>query len=357
MLLKSEGFASYIHDPGQEFSLARFCEQRRLPYKDIGLPVPIETFVEYGLAFQQRFAPHLETQQVVHLERDGSGFLLTLENGETAKASQVVVAVGICQFPHIPEELRSLAGPLFSHSSQHANLDGFRDRNVIVLGGGSSAVDLAVLLHRAGASVRLVARRATLHFAPAPTGRPRTIRERLRWPRSGLGAGWKSKACEDAPLLFHKLPSRFRLRAVREHLGPSSGWFVREHAEKFVPMLLGKQIVNAGQTGNGIWLRIADASGNEDLLEADHVVAATGYRVDLRRLGFFHKATLDEIRTIEHTPVLTSHFETSVPGLFFIGPAAANSFGPLLRFACGSRFASRRLTSYIAGRANGSGDV
>jgi len=60
---------------------------------------------------------------------------------------------------------------------------------------------------------------------------------------------------------------------------------------------------------------------------------------------------LAEIRSVEHTPVLSSHFETSLRGLFFIGPAAANSFGPLLRFACGNRFVSRRLAPFMARRA------
>ncbi len=92
-------------------------------------------------------------------------------------------------------------------------------------------------------------------------------------------------------------------------------------------------------------------TGVEEELEADHVIAATGYRVDLTRLGFFSPRMLAQIRTVEHTPVLSSHFETSLHGLFFIGPAAANSFGPLLRFACGNRFVSRRLAPYIARRA------
>jgi hypothetical protein len=37
-----------------------------------------------------------------------------------------------------------------------------------------------------------------------------------------------------------------------------------------------------------------------------------------------------------------------VPGLHFIGPAAANSFGPMLRFAAGAEFTSRRLSRHLA---------
>jgi hypothetical protein len=42
--------------------------------------------------------------------------------------------------------------------------------------------------------------------------------------------------------------------------------------------------------------------------------------------------------------VLKSNFESSVPGLYFVGLAAANSFGPVMRFAFGASFAAETLT-------------
>ncbi len=351
MLLKSEGFASCIHDPEGSFPLARFCRENGLPYQDVGLPVPIQTFIDYGLEFQRRFVPDLERRQVTRLERGPSGYAVHLDDGEIVTAKQVVVAVGVGHFPYLPAELRGMSEKHLSHSSDHADLSGFRGKNVVVIGAGASAVDLAALLHGAGSSVRLVARRKAIDFHAPPERRPRRIDERIRAPRSGLGLGWRSRLCEDAPLLFRLMPKDFRLGVVRRHLGPAPGWFVREQVERNVPMLLGKQIVE-GSSPNGVaHLRIKDEAGSEQVIEADHVVAATGYRVDLRRLKFLPQETLGQIRMVEHTPVLTSRFETSMPGLFIIGPAAANCFGPLMRFACGNRFVSRRLAPYIAARA------
>jgi len=43
-------------------------------------------------------------------------------------------------------------------------------------------------------------------------------------------------------------------------------------------------------------------------------------------------------------PILTRNFESAVPGLYFIGLTAAASFGPLMRFTFGARYAARRLT-------------
>jgi len=39
---------------------------------------------------------------------------------------------------------------------------------------------------------------------------------------------------------------------------------------------------------------------------------------------------------------------TAYPGLYFVGIAAANSFGPLLRFVFGTKFTARRLTRHLA---------
>jgi hypothetical protein len=53
------------------------------------------------------------------------------------------------------------------------------------------------------------------------------------------------------------------------------------------------------------------------------------------------------IAKIDNAPVLSSNFETSVPGLYFVGLAAANSFGPMLRFVFGAGFTSRRLSKHL----------
>ena len=350
MLLKSEGFASCIHDPKGTFPLSRFCQENALPYQDVGLPVRIETFIQYGLEFQRRFVPDVERKQVTRLERTSSLFKLHLNDGEIVTAEQVVVAVGVGHFPYLPPELQRLSTTQLSHSSDHSVLDRFRNRDLIVIGAGASAVDLAALLHEAGASVRLMARRKAIDFHSPPERRQRRIHERLRQPRSGLGLGWRSRLCEDAPLLFHLMPRDFRHGVVRRHLGPAPGWFVRDTVEKNVSMLLGTRIIDAWSHNGTAKLQIADENGNRRELEADHIIAATGYRIDLRRLKFLPAETLTKFEAVEHTPVLSSKFETSLPSLFFIGPAAANCFGPLMRFACGNRFVSRRLAPYIASR-------
>ena len=82
-------------------------------------------------------------------------------------------------------------------------------------------------------------------------------------------------------------------------------------------------------------------------LETDHVVAATGFRVNIDRLTFLDENLRRRISRVAGAPALNIHFESSTPGLYFVGAAAANSFGPMLRFVYGSDYASRRASDHI----------
>jgi pyruvate/2-oxoglutarate dehydrogenase complex dihydrolipoamide dehydrogenase (E3) component len=105
--------------------------------------------------------------------------------------------------------------------------------------------------------------------------------------------------------------------------------------------------------GNGVCLRVSCQDGKETMLTVDHVIAATGFHVDIQRLPFLHADLLSQVRRIEDAPMLSRFFESSVPGLYFIGITAANSFGPLLRFVLGTGFTGPRLGQHLASRATG----
>ena len=347
MLLKSEGFASSLFDPGEQFTLERYCREHALPYAAVGDPVPIERFVAYGLEFQKRCVPELEHHKVRALRKDPRGFSLTTDAGETLLAKRVVVATGITHFGFIPQSLAGRAAQFLSHSSAHSDLTVFNGRRVVVIGGGSSAIDTAALLHEAGAAVQVVARRPAIAFHE-PTVEPRPLLQRILAPRSGLGLGWRSRLCTDAPLLFHAMPESFRLRVVRRHLGPAPGWFMKERVVGRFPLHLSCGIRGIEPSGASAALHIESATGERRTLEVDHVIAATGYRPEIGRLPFLAEPLRNEIATADGAPVLDRNFASSVPGLYFVGLASANSFGPLSRFAFGAGFAASRLTKHLA---------
>src|SRR5271165_182442 len=70
MLLKSDGFASNLSDPAGAFTLQHFCASSGTPYDHTRVPVQLKTFVSYGLAFQQRMVPHLDSRQVAAVARN-----------------------------------------------------------------------------------------------------------------------------------------------------------------------------------------------------------------------------------------------------------------------------------------------
>ena len=116
-----------------------------------------------------------------------------------------------------------------------------------------------------------------------------------------------------------------------------------------LPLHVGMTLTTARVEGQRLRLEF-DQSGKSDphVVEVDHVIAGTGYRVALSRLEFLDASLQSQLRKAEDTPVLDRHFESSVPGLFFVGVAAANSFGPLLRFAFGAKFAATTVARRVA---------
>ena len=83
---------------------------------------------------------------------------------------------------------------------------------------------------------------------------------------------------------------------------------------------------------------------------ADHLICGTGYEARLARLPFLDDSLLSCIDAVQGTPILSRNFESSMPGLYFAGAIAANSFGPMLRFACGAEFAAPRLARHLSRR-------
>jgi thioredoxin reductase len=353
--LKSFGFASSLYDPGSTFTLAHFCKERGLPYSDVIDPVPIETFVAYGLEFQKRFVPNLEQTDITSVTSAPEGFALTTQTGEVVVARRVVLAAGITHFGHIPPELAQLSGngasgsstSLVSHSSQHTKVDGFGGRTVAVIGAGASAADIAGLLQEAGAEVHLVARSNEIHFHEPPSPGPRPLSQRILKPRSGLGEGWVPRLCIELPLLFHALPPDLRLRAVKRINGPAPGWFSKSKVVGHVTMHLGVD-VTATKSENGARLHLSRPDGTVEELHVDHIIAATGYKVQLQRLSFLDPDLRRQIKTFKDVPVLNTDFESSVPNLYLVGLAAAPSFGPLCRFAYGAKFTAPRIAKHLA---------
>jgi len=351
MRLKSEGFASSLSDPSGEFTLKSYCRSAGLPYADIDLPTPVGTFIAYGDAFQKRFAPQLDTRLAREIRPTGDGFEIELDDGARLSADQCAIATGLTGFQHIPATLGALSPRRLAHTSELGDYAKFAGTSVLVVGAGASATNAAGELLRQGAQVTLACRSAALRFYAG--AEPRSWRDALVAPLSPIGPGWSKWAASYFPQAFRALPERLRVKIVDTTLGPAPAWFVRQEIEGKIEVLAGQRIAAARETATGVEIDFVDLENARSTRGFDHVIAGTGYKVDVERLPFLSPALRSALARVGGSPKLSRSFESSVRGLYFVGVSAAYDFGPALRFVCGADFASRRVSAAIAARRRG----
>ena len=348
MTLKSEGFASNLSAPKAGSTIAAWHKHHGKAYADRGMPIPLNDFLAYAEAFQSLYVPNVEESLVTSLVQAPGGFLLVLDTGERVVARRVVLAVGVSCFAFTPDTFAGLPEGLVSHSYDHRDVGQFRNKEVAIIGAGSSAIDLAHLLQESGASPRIVARTDALSFNTPPDPDRETLLFRLQNPPSTIGRGWRSYFCAEAPLLFYRMPKHLKERAIASHLHPAAGWFMREEVEGRIPMSLGRAVGKAEVKAGRVALTLQARNGAEELLACDHVIAATGYRVDMGRIPFLAPKLRSNIAlTAGGSPFVFDNFETSVDGLYTIGLTAMDMFGPLLRFMVGAEFVAPRLAAHL----------
>jgi len=347
MFLKSQPFACNLSDPAGDYTLEAFCRATNRPYVSFGRPVSLETFIEYGTWFQSKQVPDVEETLVTHVEQAGGLFELSLSTGETAYARTVVVAAGVQHFAHLPEPFASLPRQLCTHSSAHPDLAEFAGRDLTIVGGGQSALESAALAHEKGATVRLVVRAPELRWNGAPLSPDRPLLRQLREPEAGLGSGWSSWFYSTQQSMYTYLPARKRATVARTALGPAGSYWLRPRVENQFPVLAGHRVVGWEHEAGAVRLRLMDRKGREVKVTTEHVIAATGYRTDINALSFLDSSLRLRLRTNGLTPHVGRDFQSSVPGLYFMGPAVASTFGPAMRFVYGTDFAARRLAQRL----------
>ena len=342
MGLKSPDFGTNVYTPSKGFRFVEWCRARNISTVE---PISIDLFVEYGRWAQQKLVPQLEQVDVTSMRKDPEGFRLRLGSGADLVARRVVVATGLSHYARMPRELDGVPAGLASHTTRHREYLEFAGCRVAVIGGGASALEAGVMLQEAGADVRVLMR-GTYAYLGGPRPARRTLRERLSNPNSVLGPGRKSFLLQRVPWGMHYLSAERRLRFTKTYLGPAAGWWLGERARD-LPLQRQTRVVSASESNGRVHLKLRIADRDETW-EVDHVVCGTGFEVDVDRLPFVDPSLAGGVRRIERAPQLSRHFESSVPGLYFVGPAAAFSFGPLLRFVAGAEFAAPTVARHLA---------
>ncbi|MEO4052809.1 NAD(P)/FAD-dependent oxidoreductase [Solibacillus sp. CAU 1738] len=128
--------AGYSSLPGLKFP----GNQNRYPQRD--------EVIRYLQDYKSKFElPVLINQRVDLIEKDREGFVIRTKSGEIFKAQTIINATGSFNSPFVPK----IAGmDVFQgdtlHSSEYRNSKPFHNQRVVIVGGGNSAVQIAVEL-------------------------------------------------------------------------------------------------------------------------------------------------------------------------------------------------------------------
>jgi cation diffusion facilitator CzcD-associated flavoprotein CzcO len=340
MFLRSHWWATNLSDPQKKYSFDRFF--RQFGYKKV-YPVPAERFIDYALWFQENAVPQVDETYVSSVSREGNQFLLTLEDGRKVRSKAVIMAIGLYYYANWPEEYKGFPPELLTHSFDHKDFSPFKGKTLLVIGGGQSAVEYSALLVESGAKVHLVSRRP-IHWLAPDRAHERSLWEKIKAPDSGIAPGWKNWALEYLPYMFYLFPKERKERYIRNHYNAAAADWLRDR-------VLGKVFLHEGQRIQE--MHVADGGmdvtlKNGEQFHVDHVMLATGYEVNLERLYMIDPALRAQIKTDRGVPELSHWFESSVPGLYFIGLTALHDFGPLYRFVVGAKAAGERVAAAVA---------
>jgi NADPH-dependent 2,4-dienoyl-CoA reductase/sulfur reductase-like enzyme len=249
---------------------------------------------------------------VERIDREDDRWTLTTSAGRMT-APHLIVATGHQHTPWIPDwPGRTRFSGRLLHSAEYRNPDEFRGVEVLVVGPGSSGMEIAYDLAEGGAGRVRVAIRTQPNIilrqaGPVPGDVPATLMYRLP-PQIGDRQTWLIRRLTIGDLSVHGL------------VPPKEGIISRSRREGKAPAILDKPVIDAIKHRR-IAIVAAVVSFDETgvvladgtRLEPEAVIAATGYATGLQPL-VGHLGVLDErgVPLIHGGPA-------AAPGLRFIG--------------------------------------
>jgi hypothetical protein len=220
---------------------------------------------------------------VERIDRHRSGWLVCTSNGEI-EARHVVVATGYLHTPVIPNWPGSFAGEI-SHSYTYRNPTPYAGKRVLVVGSGSSGMEIAHDLSTGVAAKVWLSVRTAPNIMPrnAPAGLPNDL---LSIPLYHLPVRLSDRIAIAARLRAFGDLSEFGLPI------PAEGPFARAHRLHVAPTIVDPEVIDAIREGSVEVVPAVAAFEASDVMlgdgsriSPDAVIAATGYRTGLEPLA------------------------------------------------------------------------
>ena len=258
------------------------------------------------------------------------------------KAINVVVAIGIAAFMHVPDYVRDLPPSLAGHTGLHRDLAPFKGKSVVVVGNGQSALEYAAMLNEEGAHVELIARGTVRWHTKVLYERTGPARH-IFYPPGDVGPpgiNWLVAF----PQMFSRFPDSIRYPLHRRAVLPGGAKWLRPRFEGKVRVTEQTQVIKAVPEGNALCLTLSDGTTRE----ADYLFLGTGYRHDIDKLTFIEPSLRRRIEDKGGYPVLNKWYESSASHLYFVGAMAGHTFGPTCRFVSGSKAVAQQIARHRA---------
>jgi hypothetical protein len=347
MYMRSEPEGLDLSYPGPGFFFADYCRSEQISGMHYGARIPVENFIDYSDWYVKQLVPDVSDETVTNIRAVDDGFTIAFANADTLVANHVVIATGVLPYRRMPAELSGFPSELASHTSDHHRFDQFRGRRVAVVGGGSSAFETAALLHEGGCDVQLVVRGSRTPFWDT---RPQPLTPLRRLVTNRLCENWRCPVW-NTPALFRRLPRKMRLEKGRTVAGLPGAWWLKDRVAGVIDVLDKTSAWRAEPRGSGVRLFLDGPATS--CIDVDHVIAGTGFSIDIDRLTYLPEELQGRIARYDGFPVISRSGQSTVPGLYFAGAPAAYGLGPSMRFVAGTHNVAPALARSIARNARG----
>ncbi|RXT07215.1 NAD(P)-binding domain-containing protein [Ammoniphilus sp. CFH 90114] len=290
-----------LSDPHEQYTFAQYQKEKNI---ELTYPVSRTAWVDYAFWFAERNQVTFTEECVRHVNYKQGRYFVITDQETSLECKHLVIAIGLTHAEYIPNNLLHLKGKWLSHTNGYTDYQPFSGKSVAVVGGGQSGWEAAALLHQTGAKVDLIYR-GSGYEPPVPQ-----INRRQR---------------EIAPL-FYSFPVEQQKEISKEFLKATVTEFL-------LPLVEGKanqhpysEVKEANILYDEDQVSLVLSSGNT--LKVDHVIAATGYRPNLYNLPFLTSLSGEIKKESNGFPIVNQWFESSMPGLYFVGPLSSHHHGP-----------------------------
>jgi thioredoxin reductase len=312
-----------------------YFNMRGLPPAQVK-PVPLDMFLDYASWFMGQYGVTPRPALVTHLTRSNGTYTATLDDGSQICADTVVLSLGFAWFKQYPSELANkLPVGSYIHTCDMVDFEFLRDKRVLIVGGRQSAFEWAALIREKGADeIYVTHRHATPEFTEPdwswvqPMAR-RTLEDHGWWRRS---------TPEEKEKIRNDFWAVGRL-TLEAWLGP------RVHQPN-IHIHQNTTIVATRTLADGTYEVLL---GDKTTVHVHYIILATGYVPNMQNIAFLDRTTiLQELYTLNGSPVLDTEFQTNLPNLYVTGLAAVQDFGPFFGFTVACPVAARIIGDAVA---------